>query len=62
MRLSQLKQFSQRLQQIADRHGVKKIYVFGSVVREESTESSDVDFLIEMEKDASALGVGGFSV
>ncbi len=60
MRLSQLKQFSHRLHQIADKHGVKKIYVFGSVARGESTQSSDVDFLIEMEKDASALGVGGF--
>lgn len=60
MRLSQLRQFSQRLQQIADKHGVKKIYVIGSVAREESTESSDVDFLIEMDKGASALGVGGF--
>lgn len=60
MQLSQLQKFKRRLLQIAGKHGVKKIYVFGSVARGEAAASSDVDFLIEMDKDASALGVGGF--
>ncbi|MEX1247809.1 MAG: nucleotidyltransferase domain-containing protein [Anaerolineales bacterium] len=60
MRLSQLKQFRQSLQQIAQRHGVKRIFVFGSVARGGVAEPNDVDFLIEMEEDASALGIGGF--
>jgi len=32
---------------IAQKHGVRKIRVFGSVARGEASESSDVDFLIE---------------
>jgi hypothetical protein len=36
------------------------VYVFGSVARGESKEISDIDFLIEMDDDASALGVGAF--
>ena len=39
---------------------VKKVYLFGSVARGESKDVSDLDFLIELEEDASALGVGGF--
>jgi predicted nucleotidyltransferase len=32
----------------------------GSVARGESTEVSEVDFLIEMDENVSALGVGAF--
>ena len=32
---------------IAAKHGVKRIAVFGSVVRNEAREDSDIDFLIE---------------
>jgi hypothetical protein len=60
MRLSQLKQFKQQLLQIAAKHGVKQVYVFGSIARGEAIESSDVDLLIEMDSKASALSVGGF--
>ena len=35
--------------------------MIGSVARDQSTSSSDVDFLIELAEDASALGVGDFS-
>jgi len=37
-----------------------KIFVFGSVVREESTPQSDVDFLVEMQDGASLFGIAGF--
>ncbi|RME91119.1 MAG: nucleotidyltransferase [Anaerolineae bacterium] len=50
----------QRLYQIAAKYGIRKVYVFGSVARGESTEISDVDFLIELEEGASAFGVGAF--
>jgi hypothetical protein len=36
------------------------VYVFGSVVRGEISESSDIDFLVDLEAGASALGLGGF--
>ena len=37
---------------IKRRFSVKNIYLFGSIAREEGSESSDVDLLIEYEPDA----------
>jgi hypothetical protein len=60
MRVEQLRKFKRQLNEIANKYGIKSISVFGSVARGESTTASDVDFLIEMDEGASALGVGGF--
>ncbi len=60
MTFDQLRKFAPHLMQIARKHGIAKIYVFGSVARGDSTEQSDVDFLIEMQEGASLFGVGGF--
>jgi predicted nucleotidyltransferase len=60
MQLEEIKKKKQQLYQIAARHGISKIYVFGSVARGQSTDGSDVDFLIEMDENVSALGVGAF--
>ena len=60
MDLKQLRSFQPQLEQLAAKYGVKEILVFGSVAREEDQASSDLDLLIEMQPDASALGVGGF--
>ncbi len=38
---------SQRLGEMAERFGVKDIAIFGSVVRNEASEASDVDVLVE---------------
>jgi predicted nucleotidyltransferase len=60
MDLEQLQGFVPQLKQIAAKYKVKEIFVFGSVARGEDRSSSDLDFLIEMEIGAPALGVGGF--
>ena len=60
MRIEDILNVKGQLYQIAARHGIKKVYVFGSVARRENDEVSDVDFLVEMDKDASVLGIGGF--
>jgi len=60
MRIEELKQAKQKLYQIAARHGISRVYVFGSVARGENTDVSDVDLLIEMDESVSALGVGAF--
>ena len=49
------KKIKQQVYQIAAKHGISKVYVFGSVVRGESNDISDIDFLIE---NASAFGAG----
>lgn len=36
--------------ELAERYGVTRLGIFGSVARGEATESSDVDVVIEMEK------------
>lgn len=40
----------QNKQQIVADYGVKTIGIFGSVVRGEQTETSDIDILVEFEK------------
>lgn len=40
---------------IAARHGASNVRIFGSVARDEATEESDVDFLVELEPDRSLL-------
>ena len=60
MKFEELKRAKQKLYQIAARHGISRVFVFGSVARGESTDVSDVDFLIEMDESVSALGVGAF--
>jgi hypothetical protein len=60
MKMEEIKKVKQHLYDIAAKHGISKVNVFGSVARGESDDISDVDFLIEMETDASALGVGAF--
>jgi len=60
MNISTVKSFKKQLYQIAAEYGICKIFVFGSTARDASTETSDIDLLIEMNEGASAYGVGGF--
>lgn len=60
MNIEEIKRVKQQLYQIADKHGIRKVFVFGSVARGESSSVSDVDFLIEMDDNVSAFGVGAF--
>ena len=56
-----LRQFAFQIKKIAEKHGISKVYVFGSTVRDQATAQSDVDFLVEMQEGASLFGIGGFS-
>lgn len=60
MKLEEIKKKKQQLYQIAAKYGISRIYFFGSVARGESKDVSDVDFLIEMDENVSAFGVGAF--
>ena len=48
MRLSELRALTPKLQVIAERYGASNITVYGSVARDEATESSDVDLLVDL--------------
>jgi uncharacterized protein len=52
MRIEEIIKVRKQVYQIAARHGVTKVFVFGSVARGESNEISDIDFLVEMEESA----------
>jgi uncharacterized protein len=61
MKFDQIREFAPQLFKIAQKYGITRIYVFGSVARGDATPQSDIDFLVEMEAGASLFGVGGFS-
>jgi len=60
MNIQDIRLKKKQLYQIAAKYGIKKVSIFGSVARGDSTEISDIDFLIELEESASVFGVGGF--
>lgn len=61
MKFDELKAREREIHQIANKYGIRKVYIFGSIARGESSDQSDIDFLVDMEEHASFLGVGGFS-
>lgn len=50
-----LKEKREEILRIAARHGARNVRVFGSVVRGESDDQSDIDFLVELESGRSLL-------
>lgn len=46
MNFEQVRQFTPQLMALAQKYGIARIYVFGSVVRGENKPQSDVDFLV----------------
>ena len=58
--LEQLRARRGEILEIAARHGVFNIRVFGSVARGEAGEGSDVDFLVDIESGRSLFDLGAF--
>ncbi len=46
---------------LAEAHGARNIRLFGSIVRGEATEQSDVDFLVQMDKDRNLWDLIGLT-
>jgi predicted nucleotidyltransferase len=56
MNLEELKKEKRNdILRIANGHGARNVRVFGSVLRGEATENSDLDLLIELDSDRSLL-------
>ena len=47
---------------VLEKHGVKRAGLFGSVVRGETTEDSDIDVLVEIDSDISLLDFVGLKL
>jgi predicted nucleotidyltransferase len=58
--LADLRARRDEILEIASRHGVLNIRVFGSVARGEATDSSDVDLLVDVEDGRSLFDLGAF--
>ena len=44
---------------LAERHGVRDVRVFGSMVRSEADDTSNVDLLVSLPPDKTGLALGG---
>jgi uncharacterized protein len=57
-----VKQIRKKILPILRQHGIKKAGLFGSIVRDELKEESDIDILIEIKKDISLLDFIGIKL
>jgi uncharacterized protein len=57
--LNELRSRRDEIIEIARVRGASRIRVFGSVARGDTTEASDVDFLVDLEPDRNLLDLGG---
>lgn len=57
--LQQLRQQRQRILELAGRYHAENVRVFGSVVRGEAVDDSDVDFLVSFQPGASLFDQAG---
>jgi predicted nucleotidyltransferase len=60
--LEELRARRDEILEVAARHGVFDIRVFGSVARGDAHEGSDVDLLVDIEAGRSLLDLAGFHV
>jgi len=58
--LSFLRSKRAEILELAAKHGASNVRLFGSVVRGEDSEGSDVDFLVDMQEYRSLLDLIGF--
>ncbi|MDR2932051.1 MAG: nucleotidyltransferase domain-containing protein [Oscillospiraceae bacterium] len=42
-----IEQLKERITPVAEKHGLRAVWVFGSYARDEATENSDVDILVD---------------
>jgi len=47
---------------VSARHGARNVRIFGSVVRGDERDDSDIDFLVDMEPGRSIFDLGGLAV
>jgi predicted nucleotidyltransferase len=62
MSKAKFNEITEKIRPIMKRYGVKKVALFGSLVRGEMRENSDVDILVEIESDISLLDFVGLKI
>ena len=57
--LSELRRRRAEILEVAAARGARRVRVFGSVARGETSETSDVDFLVDLDEGRSLFDLGG---
>jgi len=57
-----LEEIRNKIIPVLQRHDVKRAAIFGSFVREEQKEDSDIDILVEFKGDKSLLDLAGLKI
>ena len=60
--LTEIRQRRDEILEVARARGASRIRIFGSVARGEDTQSSDVDFLVELDADRTLFDLGGLTM
>jgi len=58
----ELEEIRNKIIPVLQRHDIKKAAIFGSFVREEQKEDSDIDILVEFKGDKSLLDLAGLKI
>jgi len=58
-RLDQVRAMRPAILELATKHGMRRVRIFGSVARGEETEASDLDVLVDVEAGRSLLDLAG---
>ena len=48
-----------KIRALAERHGLRNVRVFGSMVKGAATDASDIDLLVSLPPDRTGLALGG---
>lgn len=62
MNMEKIDEIKRKIEPILKRYGVKRAGIFGSVVRGEENEESDIDVLVEIEGRMSLLDFAGLKL
>ncbi|KAF5437721.1 hypothetical protein C5S35_02620 [Candidatus Methanophagaceae archaeon] len=62
MKADQIEELKKTLIDVLRKHDVKKAALFGSIVRGEATDESDIDILVEFEGRKSLLDLAGLKL
>jgi predicted nucleotidyltransferase len=62
MSKAKFNEIKEKIRPITKRYGVKKVGLFGSLVRGEMGKDSDIDILVEIESDISLLDFVGLKI
>jgi hypothetical protein len=60
--ISQIEKYKDLMLELLKKHDVKRASLFGSIVREEMTDESDIDILIEFKGEKSLLDLAGLKI